>query len=105
MATDKISTHKITEKSDCDLSLRLEKLFHEYVALYTKLYKDGGENSGVPDERIEMAIKLEAANQEMSELVTQLQNLQSDTKLEADVAPHAISASQRSSMVALSMGA
>jgi hypothetical protein len=99
-----MATDKIADKNDCDLTLRLQELFREYVTLYTKLYKDGGENSGVPDERIEMALKLESANQEMSELVLQLQNLQSEETLE-NVAPQTISASKISSRAYSSVGA
>jgi hypothetical protein len=99
MATDKSSNIR-----DCDLTLRLEYLFHEYVALYTKLYKDGGENSGVPDERIEMVMKLESANHEMSELLMQWQMLNSDAELVANVVPQTISASKRSSAVSSRAG-
>jgi hypothetical protein len=76
--------------TDSELTSHLKGLFGEYVALYTKLYNNGGENAGLPDERVEMAIKLECAIQEMSELVSQLQTLQSDSELAANVMPQTI---------------
>ena len=89
---------------DCDITLRLEELFHEYVSLYTKLYMSG-DNAGVPDERFEMALKLESANEEMSELVMQLQSLQSDAEHVANITTQTISAVKRSSMLLSAVGA
>ena len=94
-----------TNKTDCDITLHLEKLFHEYVSLYTKLYLGGGDNSEIPDERIEMALKLESSNQEMSELVMQLQNYQSESEPIDTFPLQTINAAKGNSMQLSAMGA
>jgi hypothetical protein len=91
-------TNEYFMANDSDLTLHLKELFNEYVGLYTKLFNEGGEIAGLPDERIEMAIKLESAIQEMSQVVMEMQTHQSEIELVADVAPQTISAAKRSSL-------
>ena len=82
--------------NDYDLAFNLQKLFHEYVALYTKLnYPDNG-NEISNKERRELDLKLLDAVNEMSLLVMKMKRFKSDTEILKSTHHQTISATKRS---------
>ena len=86
-------------ESDYDLTLRLQKLFHETVDLQTKLDNAEVENSRLKDERRELALKLKEAHKEISMLVMKMKNLLSDNETSEKSVPQTLGASKRSNRV------
>ena len=76
---------------DYDLTLRLQKLFHETVALQTKL-----DNATLKNERTESALKLKNAHNEISVLVKQIKQLLSDAEITKPVTLLKLSSFKRS---------
>jgi len=76
---------------DYDLTLRLQKLFHETVALQTKL-----DNATLKNERTESALKLINAHNEISVLVKQIKQLLSDAEITKPVTLLKLSSFKRS---------
>lgn len=76
--------------SDYDLTLRLQKLFHETVALQSKL-----DNAELKDEHVELALKLEDVHGEISRMVKKMKYLLSDTEIVKSPAPLTFGASKR----------
>ena len=70
-----MATNRYFISSDYDLTLRLQKLFHETVALQTKL-----DNAELKDERIELELKLGEVHNEISRLIKEIKYLLSDTE-------------------------
>ena len=70
-----LATNRYFVSSDYDLTLRLQKLFHETVAQQTKL-----DNAVLKDERIELELKLGEIHNEISQLIKEIKYLLSDTE-------------------------
>jgi len=73
---------------DYDLTLRLQRLFHETVSLQTRF-----DSAVLKDERIELSLKLKDAHNEISVLVKQIKYLLSDD--ESTKSPLKLGASKR----------
>jgi hypothetical protein len=86
-----MATNRYFVASDYDLTLRLQELFHETVALQAKI-----DNAELKDERIELELKLEKAHNEISQLVKNMKHLLSDTEIAKKPIPLTLSASKRS---------
>ena len=85
-----MATNSYFVASDYDLTLRLQKLFHETVALQTKL-----DNAVLKDERIELALKLKEAHNKITLLVKEMKQLLSDTEIVKNPTPLTLSALKR----------
>jgi len=78
--------------SDYDLTLRLQALFHETVALQTEL-----DNAGNKNERAELASKLKKTHNEITLLVKKMKSLLSDTETVKNSATRKLSTSRQRS--------
>lgn len=65
--------------NDPDLEFNLQKLFHDYVALYLKLYFPESKNALSHATRRELILKLQEAVNEMALLVAKMKRFKSDT--------------------------
>jgi hypothetical protein len=85
------ATNRYFVASDYDLTLRMQELFHETVALQTRL-----DNAELKDERIELELKLENVHNEISRLVKNMKHLLSDIEIAKKPTPLILSAFKRS---------
>jgi hypothetical protein len=85
------TTNRYFVASDYDLTLRLQELFHQTVALQAKF-----DNAELKDERIELELKLEEVHSEISRLVKNMKHLLSDTEIAKKPTPLTLGASKRS---------
>jgi hypothetical protein len=76
--------------SEYDLTLRLQALFHETVALQAR-----ADNAELKDERIELELKLEAVHGEISRLVKEMKYLLSDAEVVSSPISLTLGASRR----------
>lgn len=83
-------TNKYFVASDYDLTLRLQKLFHETVSLQAEL-----DNSEFKDECIELELKVEEAHNEISLLVKKIKHLLADSEIVETPVQPTLSASKR----------
>lgn len=80
--------------NDYDLAFNLQKLFYEYVALYTKLHYPKNKNSISNIERRELTANLREANNEIALLAMKMKQFKSDAEIEKYPGHPAISAAK-----------
>jgi competence transcription factor ComK len=88
--------------NDYDLAFTLQKLFHEYVAVYTKLNFSDSQNSVSNAERRELNAKVQDYLNEINLLVMKMKRFQADTEIIKSHNHQTMSASKRSQRVAFS---
>jgi len=76
---------------DYDLTLRLQGLFHETVALQVKL-----DNAAQKRERVELALQIKSVHNEISVLIKEMKGLLADTEIVKTPATLTLSTSKRS---------
>ena len=91
-----MSTNSLFAASKYDLTLQLQALFHETVALQTKLDNTESENTKLKDEHLELKLKLKEAHNEISRLVMHMKYLLSDIEVAKEPVRQTISAAKRS---------
>ena len=72
-----VSRYLVT--NDSDLEFNLQKLFHDYVALYVKLHFPDSRNAVSHAARRELILKLQKAVNEMALLVSKMKRFKSET--------------------------
>ena len=77
--------------SDYDLTLRLQRLFHETVTLQTR-----HDNAGTKSERVELASRLKATHNEIALLVKEIKFLLSDMETVKSAIPLTLGSPKRS---------
>jgi len=70
-----IVTNRYFIASDYDLTLRLQELFHETVAIQTIL-----DNAELKGKRVKLELKLEETHDEISRLVKEMKSLRDDAE-------------------------
>lgn len=85
------ATNRYFVAADYDLTLHLQALFHATVALQTKL-----DNAGLKNERVELALKLKEAHNEIALLVKKIKYLLSDAEVVKKPTPLTLNAFKRS---------
>jgi hypothetical protein len=87
--------------NDYDLAFNLQKLFHEYVALYTKLHYPDSKNAS-NKERHELTFKLQEAKNEIALLAMKIKRFQAETEIVKHPNHQTISAAKRSNRISFS---
>ena len=80
---------------DTDLAFNLQKSFHDYVALYTKLNFSESKNTLSNAERRELTLKLQDSVNDMSLLAMKMKRFKTDTEIVKRHNHQTISASKR----------
>ena len=81
---------------DTDLTFNLQKSFHDYVALYTKLHFPESKNALSNAERRELILKLQDLVNEMSIMFMKMRRFKTDTEIVKRKNHQTISSSKRS---------
>ena len=85
-----MATNRYFVASDYDLTLRLQELFHETVALQVRL-----DNAGNKEERMAVGLKIKETHHEITLLVKEMKHLLSDTEIVRSPAPLTFGLSKR----------
>jgi hypothetical protein len=87
--------------NDYDLAFNLNKLFHDYVALYTKLHYPENKRAISNTERRELNLKLQEAVNKITLLAMKMKQFKSDAELVEYPNYQTISSAKRSNRITM----